>query len=192
MLGKGVIFIFFTLSSNICSSAFTHIWSWVTPQSESIGFYYNVGPPFAPATLLGRLSTGFKSLDGNFRPFLQKRGHEVGWWCWMRKPGSLFLLQFIPKAFQDDIKILWRPLKLFHIKLPHPCFYGPWFVQCYTVLLKQEGIISKLSPKHQDHEMVKNTLVVWSKGQSPNPGTQHHNHKSSDGVRSVRVENSAS
>lgn len=38
MLGNGVIFIFFTLSSNICSSAFTHIWSWVTPQSESIGF----------------------------------------------------------------------------------------------------------------------------------------------------------
>ena len=53
---------------------------------------YDVSPPFAVTTaltLLGRLSTRFRSVHGNFWPFFQKHICEVTHWCWTGRPLSL-------------------------------------------------------------------------------------------------------
>lgn len=96
--------------------------------------------------ILGRLSKRFRSvllgvLDLSFR------STDVG------REGLVRSL--LPKVFyRVDIQILWWPFKFFYIELPHLCLYGPWFVQCCTVVLEQEGVISKLC--------LQNALVCWS------------------------------
>ena len=60
-------------------------------HTEPYGVQYDVSPPFATitaSTLLGRLSTRFRSVYGNFWPFFQKSICEVTHWCWTRRPGS--------------------------------------------------------------------------------------------------------
>ena len=64
--------------------------------------YYDVGPPFAAitaSTLLGRLSTRFRSVFMGIFDHSSRSAFVRSDRCWSRKPGSHSPLEFIPKVF---------------------------------------------------------------------------------------------
>ena len=60
--------------------------------------------------------------------FSHKSISEVGHWCWVIRPGSQLVFQFIPKVFDGvEVRALCRPVEFFHTELNKPFLYGPRF-----------------------------------------------------------------
>ena len=80
----------------------------------------DVGPPFAAitaSTLLGRLSTRFRSVFMGLLDHSSRSICEVTHWCWSRRPGSQSAL-IHPKVFYGvEVRTLCRPVQFIHTRL---------------------------------------------------------------------------
>ena len=62
----------------------------------------------------------------------------------MRRPGSQSPLKFIPKVFYQ-VEVVSDSVQASQVlsHLPHPCLYGPCFVNWCADMLEHEGAIPK-------------------------------------------------
>ena len=122
-------------------------------------------PPFAAitaSTLLGKLSTRFRSVYGSFWPFFQKHICEVRHWCWteslahsLRSNSSQRCSIGLRSGLCAGQSGSSTPNWLIHVFMDLALCSG-------AVMLEQEGAIPKLFPQSWEHEMVQNLLVCWS------------------------------
>uniref|UniRef100_UPI00358F17FE guanylyl cyclase-activating protein 1 n=1 Tax=Myxine glutinosa TaxID=7769 RepID=UPI00358F17FE len=65
------------------------------------------------------------------------------------------VFHFIPKVLDGvKVRLLWRPVKLFHTDLDKPFLYGPRFVHGAIVMLKQERAFHNLLPQSWKHTII--------------------------------------
>jgi hypothetical protein len=88
-------------------------------------------------------------------PFSHKRISKVGHRCWVIRPDSQSVFQFIPKVFDVvEVRAMCRSVKFFHTEFDKPFLYGPRFVHGGIVKLKQERAFSKLLPQNWKHRII--------------------------------------